>query len=78
MNYLIVGVALLLAMGGTVSSAHADGSRGAFYDASTYNCGFYWFEQCYENVRGVGGSCRPNIFKGNGVDQSTDRKARKR
>ena len=63
MNKLIGGIALLFLVGGAGSSAHADGPWCAFYDASTYNCGFYSFEQCYETVRGAGGSCRPNFFQ---------------
>ena len=63
MNKLIGGLALLFLVGGAGSSAHADGPWCAFYDASTYNCGFYSFEQCYETVRGAGGSCRPNFFQ---------------
>jgi hypothetical protein len=53
MHKLIGGLALLFLVGGG-SNAHADGPWCAFYDASTYNCGFYSFEQCYENVRGEG------------------------
>ena len=60
MNKLIGGLALLLLVGAG-SSARADGPWCAFYDASTYNCGFYSFEQYYETVRGVGGSCRPDF-----------------
>ena len=63
MHKLIGALALLVLVGGTGSSAHADGPWCAFYDASTYNCGFYSFEQCYETVRGAGGSCRPNFFQ---------------
>ena len=63
MNKVIGGLALLFLVGGAGSSAHADGPWCAFYDASTYNCGFYSFEQCYETVRGAGGSCRPNFFQ---------------
>jgi len=54
MNKLIGGIALLVLVGAG-SSAHADGPWCAFYDASTYNCGFYSFAQCYETVRGAGG-----------------------
>ena len=74
MNKLIGALALLFLLG-TGSSAHADGPWCTFYDASTYNCGFYSFEQCYETVRGVGGSCRPNFFKSNVVAQPTGRRA---
>jgi hypothetical protein len=74
MNKLIGALALLVLLG-TGSSAHADGPWCAFYDVSTYNCGFYSFEQCYETVRGVGGSCRPNFFKSNVVAQPAGRRA---
>ena len=73
MNKLIGGIALLFLVGGTGSSAHADGPWCAFYDASTYNCGFYSFEQCYETVRGAGGSCRPNFFQNFGQDGARQR-----
>ena len=75
MNKLIGGIALLFLVGGAGSSAHADGPWCAFYDASTYNCGFYSFEQCYETVRGAGGSCRPNFFQNFG-DRPAGRTAR--
>jgi hypothetical protein len=65
LNKLIGGIALLFLVVGGGSSARADGPWCAFYDASTYNCGFYSFEQCYETVRGAGGTCRPNFFKSN-------------
>jgi hypothetical protein len=74
MNKLIGGIALLL-VGGAGSSAHADGPWCAFYDASTYNCGFYSFEQCYETVRGAGGSCRPNFFQNFGDSRPAQRRA---
>ena len=64
MTRLIGGTALLLLVGGT--SARADGPWCAFYDQSTYNCGFYSWQQCYETILGVGGWCRPNFFQGYG------------
>ena len=75
MNKLIGGIALLFLVGGAGSSAHADGPWCAFYDASTYNCGFYSFEQCYETVRGAGGSCRPNFFQNFGDGRPAGRRA---
>ena len=63
MTKLIVGLALLL-IAGSGTGAQAAGSWCAFYDASTYNCGFHSFEQCLATVRGAGGWCRPNFFKG--------------
>jgi hypothetical protein len=46
-----------------LTGAQAAGSWCAFYDASTYNCGFHSFEQCRETVLGAGGWCRPNFFE---------------
>ena len=67
MRQLAGGIALLLLVVGTGSSARADGSWCAFYDPSTYNCGFYSYEQCYATVLGAGGNCRPNFFQGYGT-----------
>ena len=39
------------------------GSWCAFYDASTYNCGFNSYFQCLANISGVGGLCGPNYFE---------------
>jgi hypothetical protein len=50
MKKLIGGAALLFLVGGTGSAAQA-GPWCAFYDASTYNCGFHTFEQCLATVR---------------------------
>ena len=73
MNKVIGGVALLFLIGGTGTSAHA-GSWCLFYDASTYNCGFHSYQQCYATMQGNGGFCRPNFFQGNGGGQSTNKK----
>jgi hypothetical protein len=45
MNKLIGGAVLLFLVGGMGSGAQA-GPWCAFYDASTYNCGFHSFQQC--------------------------------
>ena len=76
MNRLAGGSALLLLLCGSASSAHAQGSWCAFYDVSTFNCGFHSYEQCYENIFGVGGSCRPNFFQGYGNNRPSEKKAR--
>ena len=77
MTKRISGIALLLLVTAFGSSAHADGPWCVFYDASTYNCGFYSWEQCYETARGGGGGwCRPNYFKSNGAARPTGKKAR--
>jgi hypothetical protein len=78
MNKLIGGVALLLLSGGAGSSAYADGPWCNFYDVSTYNCGFYSYEQCYENMRGVGGWCQRNIFGSDRPQRPTEKKVRKK
>jgi hypothetical protein len=68
MNKVIGGFALLFLLGGTGTSANA-APWCAFYDASTYNCGFYSYEQCMATVRGTGGWCRQNFFEGNTGDR---------
>jgi hypothetical protein len=65
MKKLKGGAVLLFLVGGTGSGAQA-APWCAFYDASTYNCGFHTFEQCLATVRGAGGWCRPNFFEGSG------------
>jgi hypothetical protein len=75
MKKLIGGAALLVLVGGTGSGAQAAPSC-AFYDASTYNCGFHTFEQCLATVRGAGGWCRPNFFEGSsGATRPAGRRA---
>jgi hypothetical protein len=53
-------------------------SRGlpscAFYDSSTYNCGFHSYAQCYTTIYGNGGWCRPNIFEPSGRDRRSGRR----
>ena len=74
MNKLIGGLALLFLVAGT--SPRADAAPWCvFYDASTYNCGFYSYEQCMETARGNGGWCRPNFFEG-GDRKPASRKSR--
>jgi hypothetical protein len=65
MNKLIGGLALLFLIGGTGTGANA-APWCAFYDPSTYNCGFHSYQQCLETIRGAGGWCRPNPFEGGG------------
>lgn len=35
----------------------------AWYDASTFNCGFSSFPQCLATLRGIGGYCAPNYYE---------------
>jgi hypothetical protein len=44
----------------------------AYYDAYTYNCGFYTFEQCLATISGVGGACRRNPRDTSGYDRRPD------
>ena len=48
--------------------AHADGTWCARYSmpGGGSNCGFYSFEQCQANVRGIGGFCQQNPFSAYG------------
>jgi hypothetical protein len=75
MKKLIGGAALLFLVAGTESGAQA-APWCAFYDASTYNCGFHTFEQCLATIRGAGGWCRPNFFEGSsGAKRPAGRRA---
>ena len=51
MKMNIIGAAALLLLVGGMS---------AFYDQSTYNCGFHSYQQCLDTIRGTGGYCRLN------------------
>ena len=64
-------------MAGTGTSAQA-APWCAFYDPSTYNCGFHSFEQCLATVRGAGGWCRPNFFEGYTGDRTPSTSVRVR
>ncbi len=54
---------LLMLAGGMATPANA-GSWCAYYDHSTYNCGFHSYQQCLDTIRGAGGYCRPNYQGG--------------
>jgi hypothetical protein len=58
--YGAVAAALLLADARTEASA---GAWCAWYDPSTYNCGFRTYQQCLWTISGAGGMCRPNHFE---------------
>src|SRR5437588_11545005 len=75
MSKLIGGIALVLLVGGSASSAQA-AAWCAFYDVSTYNCGFHTYEQCLENIRGVGGYCARNHFEAYHTEPSRGRRQR--
>ena len=57
MRKLACGLVLAFAVAGSGTSAQA-GPWCAFYDLSTYNCGFHSYAQCYATIYGNGGWCR--------------------
>ena len=58
----IVAGALLVASMAVSTSARA-AAWCAWTDPYTYNCGFYTFQQCLDNIRGVGGHCSRNVYE---------------
>jgi hypothetical protein len=50
----------------------------AFYDSSTYNCGFHTYQQCLATISGVGGWCRQNFFEGPGSDRKPSNRRQRR
>src|SRR5205085_3653708 len=52
-------LALTINAGGAKAAAWC-----AYYDADTYNCGFYTYGQCLATISGVGGYCQPNYRAG--------------
>jgi hypothetical protein len=64
MRKLILAGAAALAMsaGGTTGASAA--AWCAYYDSTTYNCGFYSLRQCLETISGIGGRCIPNPRSG--------------
>jgi hypothetical protein len=61
MNKFIGGLAFLLIVGGTSTNAKA-APWCAYYDSSTYNCGFHSYQQCLATISGVGGWCARNTY----------------
>lgn len=69
---------LLFAFGVLVAAIAMDGRPAkaqpwcAYYDAYTYNCGFYSFEQCLATISGAGGVCRRNPHDNSGYGRRPD------
>jgi hypothetical protein len=61
MHKILSGLVLIFLWSGC--TAAQAGPWCAFYDSSTYNCGFHNYAQCYATIFGNGGWCRPNIFE---------------
>jgi hypothetical protein len=68
MGKLASGLVLTFAVVGSGTSAEA-GPWCAFYDSSTYNCGFHSYAQCYATIYGNGGWCRQNFFEPSARDR---------
>jgi hypothetical protein len=75
MNKLASGLILTALVAGPSTGAQA-GPWCAFYDSSTYNCGFHSYAQCYATIYGNGGWCRPNIFEPSSRYRRSNRRAR--
>ena len=60
-SFVIAAAVALTALPGREAAAaaycaYSGGARGGGYE----NCGFYTWEQCLENIRGLGGHCMRN------------------
>lgn len=55
----LFGFVLLAGGGGSANAA----PWCAYYNAYTYNCGFYTFQQCLATVSGAGGFCQRNPYE---------------
>ena len=66
MRKLASGLVLTFAVVLAVAGSGYERPRGrrwcAFYNSSTYNCGFHSYAQCYATIYGNGGWCRQNFF----------------
>jgi hypothetical protein len=63
MKMLLGALALVALTAGGPQRAEA-AAWCAFYDSSTYNCGFHTYQQCLDTISGVGGWCQRNFFEG--------------
>ena len=62
---LILGVFAVIACIGEPAAAAQNGAWCAYYDLGTSgfrHCGFATFQQCLDDVRGVGGNCGPSPY----------------
>jgi hypothetical protein len=72
----IAAIASLLALA-TPARAEIEYPRCAQYGGGDDNCGFVSYEQCMETIRGMGGSCEPNLFyPGSASDTSQSKRKR--
>jgi hypothetical protein len=76
MSKLAVAVVLTAVVALANTDAKAAGTWCAFYDSSTYNCGFHSYQQCYATIFGNGGWCRPNFFEPSSKGRRSNRGTR--
>lgn len=62
MRSMIGGLAAALAGLALSSSAAGAAAWCLWYNAYTYNCGFYTFESCLYTARPEGAFCSPNVY----------------
>jgi hypothetical protein len=60
-NALVLTIVLAAATFANRDAQARDYAWCAWYDWTTYNCGFDTFQQCLATISGVGGECRPNM-----------------
>lgn len=70
--------AILVAVGVSFTDREAAAARWcAWYDWSTYNCGFDTFQQCLATIQGIGGECRPDVRGDERPPRSRERRDRR-
>jgi hypothetical protein len=57
--FILAGIAAAM-LSGTPARAEVWYPWCAWYDWTTYNCGFTSYRQCLATISGQGGECRPN------------------
>jgi hypothetical protein len=61
--------ALLLALAADAGTSVRAQPWCAWYDPTTYNCGFFSLQQCLATISGVGGFCRRNVWESPAYDE---------
>jgi hypothetical protein len=57
---MVASALSLLSLAGTSESKAQTYPWCAYYDWSTYNCGFRTYQQCLATIQGTGGYCTRN------------------
>ena len=79
----LIGIAAIASLPTLGTAAHAGieypwcAQEGGGEEGGGRNCGFVSYEQCMETIRGMGGSCEPNLFyPGSASDTSQSKRKR--